>query len=452
MSYPWHDHGDRIRTEDSPYQQGAREMSWAGDGNEAYWYDSARPQTSRDSVRVGDSESTGRHSLDDSRTGPPAGSRSLTEPLWPPQQWAEPRWRTRLGHSPSGQSSAGDTNTWSAFPAAPLGRVPDSQISGEIRPVIARSRSARSTNETDRGWDAGSGSMPTTAGARPYTAHPHHTDPGRTGQGTMPPGTRWGTPAPRSAPPAGPRHASAPPYAQRSSPPASGPPSRQRSVPPAGPRHASAPPYAQHSTPPYAQRSTPPYAQRSAPPMSGRPTVPPRYGPGPGRTDMPGQPTSAPPLPRRTPGQSAQRSAPSMSPGSAPPLHQRSAPPMAQRSTPPMQRSAPPIAQRSMAPMQRSAPPMGQRSAPPMQRSAPPYPEHGTTTTGGQERLNRPYQPSTFFDEAAVPAAAAIVVARPRLRRREAPPERCGRGRTRLRHFRRLGARHRSRLYRSSAG
>ena len=48
---------------------------------------------------------------------------------------------------------------------------------------------------------------------------------------------------------------------------------------------------------------------------------------------------------------------------------------------------------------------MGQRSAPPMQRSAPPYPEHRTTTTGGQERLNRPYQPSTFFDEAAPPAA-----------------------------------------------
>ena len=52
MSYPWHDHGDRIRTEDSPYQQGAREMSWAGDGNEAYWYDSARRQATRDSVAV----------------------------------------------------------------------------------------------------------------------------------------------------------------------------------------------------------------------------------------------------------------------------------------------------------------------------------------------------------------------------------------------------------------
>ncbi len=47
-----------------------------------------------------------------------------------------------------------------------------------------------------------------------------------------------------------------------------------------------------------------------------------------------------------------------------------------------------------------------QRSAPPMdQRSAPPYPEHRTTTTGGQERLSRPYQPSTFFDDAAPPSA-----------------------------------------------
>jgi len=40
-----------------------------------------------------------------------------------------------------------------------------------------------------------------------------------------------------------------------------------------------------------------------------------------------------------------------------------------------------------------------------MQRSAPPYVEHRTTTTGGQERLHRPYQSSTFFDEAASPAA-----------------------------------------------
>jgi hypothetical protein len=54
---------------------------------------------------------------------------------------------------------------------------------------------------------------------------------------------------------------------------------------------------------------------------------------------------------------------------------------------------------------QQGAPPMGQRSAPPMQRSGPPYPDHRTTTTGGQERLDRPYQPSTFFDEAARPAA-----------------------------------------------
>ena len=299
MSYPWRDHGDRIRTEDSPYEQGAREMAWAGDGNDAYWYDSAQPQTARDSGRLADSESTGRHSLDESRSGALAASRSFTEPLWPPQQWAEPRWPAP-GQSPSGQWSSGqwssgqsprgDTNTWSAYPAGPpLGRVPDSQISGEIRPVIAGSRSARSLDERDRrrsaGADAGSGSMSTVAGARPYTVHPHHTDPGRTGHGTTTPAARWATPAPRSAPPARPRHASAPPYAQRSSQPASAPPGRPRSAPP------------------YAQRSTPPFAQRSGPPAPGRPTVPPHHGSGPRRPDMPGQPASAPPLPRRTPGQ-----------------------------------------------------------------------------------------------------------------------------------------------------
>jgi hypothetical protein len=56
---------------------------------------------------------------------------------------------------------------------------------------------------------------------------------------------------------------------------------------------------------------------------------------------------------------------------------------------------------------------MGQHSAPPMQRSAPPYPDHRTTTTGGQERLSRPYQPSTFFDETAPPAAPPASSARP---------------------------------------
>jgi hypothetical protein len=45
-----------------------------------------------------------------------------------------------------------------------------------------------------------------------------------------------------------------------------------------------------------------------------------------------------------------------------------------------------------------------QRSAPPMQHSAPPT-DQRTTTTGGQERLNRPYQPSTVFDAATLPAA-----------------------------------------------
>jgi hypothetical protein len=62
---------------------------------------------------------------------------------------------------------------------------------------------------------------------------------------------------------------------------------------------------------------------------------------------------------------------------------------------------------------QRSAPPVHPRSAPPVhQRSAPPFPEQHTTTTGGQERLHRPYQPSTFFDSAA-PAAAPAATAPP---------------------------------------
>jgi hypothetical protein len=46
------------------------------------------------------------------------------------------------------------------------------------------------------------------------------------------------------------------------------------------------------------------------------------------------------------------------------------------------------------------------------QRSAPPFPEQRTTTTGGQERLHRPYQPSTFFDS-AVPTPAPSATTRP---------------------------------------
>jgi hypothetical protein len=43
-----------------------------------------------------------------------------------------------------------------------------------------------------------------------------------------------------------------------------------------------------------------------------------------------------------------------------------------------------------------------QRSAPPMQeRSGSAFSEQRISTTGGQERLQRPYQPSTFFDSAA---------------------------------------------------
>jgi hypothetical protein len=53
------------------------------------------------------------------------------------------------------------------------------------------------------------------------------------------------------------------------------------------------------------------------------------------------------------------------------------------------------------------APPQ-QHFAPPRQRSARPSLDDRTTTTGGQERLNRPYQPATFFD-ATAPAVAPPV-------------------------------------------
>jgi hypothetical protein len=90
-------------------------------------------------------------------------------------------------------------------------------------------------------------------------------------------------------------------------------------------------------------------------------------------------------------------------------MGQRSAPPVHQRSAPPVhQRSAPPYAQPSGPPPQRHFAPPEQHFAPPQQRSARPYPDHRTTSTGGQERLNRPYQPSTFFD-ATAPADAPPV-------------------------------------------
>lgn len=87
-----------------------------------------------------------------------------------------------------------------------------------------------------------------------------------------------------------------------------------------------------------------------------------------------------------------------MNPGSAPPYVQRPVPPM-QRSEPMGQRSAPPL-------QQRWVPPVGQRSLPP-------YPDQRTSTTATQERLNRPYQPVMFFDEAAPPAAPPATSARP---------------------------------------
>jgi|GEM_PF-6111169 len=43
-----------------------------------------------------------------------------------------------------------------------------------------------------------------------------------------------------------------------------------------------------------------------------------------------------------------------------------------------------------------------------MERPAPPYPDNRTTTTGGPQRLNRPYQPATFV-EAAAPVAVPPV-------------------------------------------
>ncbi|HZD99692.1 MAG TPA: DUF4190 domain-containing protein [Micromonosporaceae bacterium] len=79
-------------------------------------------------------------------------------------------------------------------------------------------------------------------------------------------------------------------------------------------------------------------------------------------------------------------------------MHQQSAPPYAQRLVPP--------------PQQRSAPPQ-QRFAPPQQRSAGPYPEHRTTTTGGHERVSRPYQPATFFDATAPADAPPASSSRP---------------------------------------
>jgi hypothetical protein len=64
------------------------------------------------------------------------------------------------------------------------------------------------------------------------------------------------------------------------------------------------------------------------------------------------------------------------------------------------ERGAPPMSQ-GWPMHQRSAPPYAQQSVPPVQRFAPPYPEHRTATTGGQQRLNPRYEPSTFFESTA---------------------------------------------------